>query len=96
MEDPSKVVDKGYAWLVLFVAVIYNMIEAMLFFSSTIYMVEWDNTFDVSKAQLGMAGALMNGFTCFTGEKILLGWYRDQKSCHIRPSLINAVDSFLN
>ena len=68
MEDARKVVDKSYAWLVLIMVIIYNMIEAMLFFSSTIYMVEWDNTFDVTKAQLGMAGALMNGFTCFSGR----------------------------
>ena len=61
--------DKGFAWIILIVTMVANMIEASVFMSPAVYLVAWDNAFDVSKAQLGLAGSLLNGMTCIAGRE---------------------------
>ena len=60
--------DHGYAWAILVITVVYNSLEASLFLSPAVYLMYWDETFDVSKAQLGSLGSLMNSVASFTGE----------------------------
>ena len=68
---PSKASqpDKGFAWIILAVTLATNIIEASVFMSPAVYLVAWDNAFDVSKAELGLVGSMMNGMTCIAGKK---------------------------
>ena len=60
--------DGGYAWVVLVVTLVYNTIEGSVFMSAAIYLMAWDETFDVTKAELGTLGSLLTCVAIFTGK----------------------------
>ena len=67
MPKTNDVIDSWYSWWILAVAVVYNMLESSIFFSSTIYMIHWQHAYDVTTTELGVVGSLMSGVNCFTG-----------------------------
>ena len=67
MKKQKIVQDKGFAWIILVIKFTINMIETSIYMSPAIYMVAWDMSFDVTKAQLGTTGALLNGVAVAAG-----------------------------
>ena len=59
--------DKGFAWAILAITLIYNIIEASVYMSPAIYMMVWDEEFEVTKRELGTVSALLNGVASLTG-----------------------------
>ena len=60
--------DKGYSWVILVATFFYNMVESGIYMSSAVYMVEWLQIYDTSKAKVGLVGSLMSGMAYFMGR----------------------------
>ena len=60
--------DQGYAWCVLVVAFLYNVIEGSVYMSPAVYMIDWLGKFNTSTANIGFVASMMNGVNYFTGK----------------------------
>ena len=71
---PRKVEqDKGYAWVILVITLVTNIIEASVVMSPGIYILAWDKSFNATRAELGTTGSLLSGVTYLTGITLFKG-----------------------
>lgn len=59
--------DQGYSWVVLASSFLYLFIEAGVYESAAVYMIDWIIIFDTTKAQVGLVMSLMNGLCYLIG-----------------------------
>ena len=69
MKLPKETQDRGYAWVILVVTLLYNLIEASVFMCPSVYLIAWDNAFDSTKARLGAVGSLMASMGCVSSKQ---------------------------
>lgn len=62
--------DTGYAWVVLVAAYVSNLIFGSIMMSPAVYLVDWAQHFEVTKTEIGFAGALFASCMSFTGNKV--------------------------
>ena len=60
--------DKGYAWVVLFAALMNHILWAGLFTAASIYILDWIEVFEGGIMALGMVGGTLNGLNYFSGQ----------------------------
>lgn len=83
--------DSGYAWLVLFVAFINNMITASAFTGTAVYMVDWQIYFEATKADVGLISSIFGAVAC--GCALFVGSLIDRIGCR-KVSYIGALIGF--
>ena len=50
--------DAGYAWIVLLVSFINNMISSVVFISPSVYMMDWMEAFVTTKVKVTAIGSI--------------------------------------
>ena len=59
--------DHGFSWVVMAAAFLHNNIATSVFVSGSVYIVEWVEYLECSKAEAGLVTSMYGAVACLSG-----------------------------